>query len=68
MAELYTLRKPLADAVAWLTLEIIGNEVQTPLPASLRPYIAKRMVEDERMGWPDLDSAEGTLDDWEWTP
>jgi hypothetical protein len=58
----------LTDAVAWITREIVGNEIKTPLPASLRNLIAQRMVDDDFMGWPDIEAAHAQLDEWEWTP
>jgi hypothetical protein len=61
-------RSPIEDAAAWIAYDVIGNELHgvQPIPASLRPHIAKAMVEDSRMGWPDLETAELTLDEWEW--
>jgi len=38
-----------------------------PFPASIRDEVAAVMVTDDRLGWPTLDDAQATLDDFEWT-
>jgi hypothetical protein len=58
--------RAFSDAIAFITREIVGNEIGVTLPASLRPYIAVQMVEDKTMGWPDVETAHATLDDREW--
>lgn len=61
------LAAQLDDAVTWITVNIVGNEVRAdPLPASLRPLIAAKMVEHPLMGWPDTETAQADLDTFRW--
>lgn len=56
-------------AARWIALNIVGNEIygNDPLPHEDRDEIARWMVEDDFLGWPDVEAAQATLDDWDWT-
>lgn len=55
-------------AEEWIASEIIGNEVHGfgPLPLKARDQIARAMRDLPEMGWPTLEDAHATLDDWSW--
>ena len=61
-------RAALDEVAAWIAYDIIGNEIKgiMPLPASLRSRIAAALVQDDRLGWPDVEIADSYLDEWEW--
>jgi hypothetical protein len=53
----------------WFAIEIIANEIGgvQPFPAEIRDAVAAEMVRDQDfLGWPDLEAAQATLDQWEW--
>lgn len=65
----HRVEQQLDEIAAWFTWNIIADEISCaePLPSCLRHRIARCMVEDERMGWPDIATANGELDFWQWT-
>src|SRR5690348_9730666 len=58
-------------AAGWIARNVIANEMHIdrdePLPAVLRPHIARVMVADDFLGWPDVETAEAELEEeWLW--
>jgi hypothetical protein len=58
----------LMTAAQWLAREIIGNDVHgfDPLPKREREQVAMCMYVDSFLGWPSVEAAQRTLDEWEW--
>ena len=58
----------MMSVASWFAHTVIADEVHwEPLPLIVRDEIAAEMVADQdKLGWPDLESAQATLDEWEW--
>lgn len=59
----------VAQLGRWFARCIIAEEIHPdlPLPVVLRDAIAAELVADsDSLGWPDLESAQATLDEWAW--
>jgi hypothetical protein len=58
--------KELVQLAAWWASEMAGNEVRVEgftLPPAFREMVARWMVEDPDLGWPDLESAHVELEE-----
>jgi len=57
------------SVASWFAHSIVADDVHAwePLPESIRDEIAAEMVRDQvALGWPDLQSAQDSLDEWKW--
>jgi hypothetical protein len=56
--------KLLSAAVRWIAENVVANEIHIdPFPEELFEPLARELIENPMMGWPDYDSASGFLED-----
>ena len=63
-------RQELIQLAAWWASEIVGNETRVSnftLPPLFRQMVAKWMVADPDLGWPDVETALAMIEELEQT-
>lgn len=85
IADSRTATSALMEVAAWFARQVVGNELGaiTPagedpdpmgvakLPGAFRDAVAQAMVDDPRLGWPNVEEARATLEDlygWQASP